>query len=164
MKTLEEIKNSKGNSAAVFALRDIILGKKKSPQEPVVLVNPENGSKVYNPDDIKEISLKYCVNLLKKKEPVPAYANVVKGKRDIHKVRMLEMIPEDLDEMPEENFNKALKQIRNKPGNKYQFYKGAGSSLMYAIYNLFSLVWRTERIPYKGLESTIIQSTKAKRE
>ena len=42
MKALEEIRTDKGNSAAIFNLKDRILGKKKSTQEQIVIINPEN--------------------------------------------------------------------------------------------------------------------------
>ena len=60
-------------------------------------------------------------------------------------------------------FMKAFEKIKSKPGMKYEFFKKAGNSLLMAVYNLFRMVWRTERIPSKWLESTVIQLSKNKK-
>ena len=67
--------------------------------------------------------------------------NVMKNKRKLHEIRMLENIDDDLDELPSENFIKAFEKIKSKPGKKYEFFKGGGKSLMNVLYKLFSVVW-----------------------
>ena len=77
LKQLEFMKYNKGKAAAVFSLKDKVIGKKKSPQEPVVIVDPDTGNEVYSPEEIKRVSLKFVVNLLKTKEPKEKYAEMV---------------------------------------------------------------------------------------
>ena len=115
VKHLEQLKSTKGKSSANFHLKDTILGKKKSPQERVVLVDPTTGKDVTTPKAIKEVSLKYCVNLLKNKEPKFKYINYVNVIKEKHKERMLEVIPNDMEELPFEAFSKAYKKILKKP-------------------------------------------------
>ena len=76
VRQLEEISKTNGNSAAVFKLRDKILGSKKSPQDPIAVIDPDTGFHVYSPSEIKAVSWKYCVNLLSKKEPKQEYADL----------------------------------------------------------------------------------------
>ena len=57
---IDEIKSQKGKSAAIFHLKDKILGKKKVSQEQTYVIDPETGKELYSP--IKEASLKYCVS------------------------------------------------------------------------------------------------------
>ena len=105
-----------------------------------MIIDPGTGEEVFSPKEIKEVSLKYTINLLRKKDPPAKYAKPVLDKRLIHKERMNEMVPDDIDEMPLEAFNKAFDHIRSKPGRKYEFFKNAGSSLKLAISNLFRII------------------------
>ena len=68
LKHLKELKSNKGKAAAIFSLRDKVLGMKKSSQEQVAVINPVTGHYVYTAEEIKQVSLDYCVNLLTKKE------------------------------------------------------------------------------------------------
>ena len=88
MRELEGLKKSKGKSAAVFGLRDKILGKKKSAQEQVVITDPSTGEDVYTPEEIKRVSLDYCVNLLTQKKPKAKYKERIKGKQIRHQEHM----------------------------------------------------------------------------
>ena len=159
IKILENVKNNKGKSASNFQLKEMVLGKKKTQQEPIVIIDPETGKKVHTPKEIKEVSLNYCINLLKNKEPLAGYEEVVEEKDTLHSERMNENPPDDLHELPMEAFLKACESLKKKPG-KYEFFKKAGKSLAPALFNLFQTVWRTESIPKYWNDSTIIQLEK----
>ena len=60
------IKKNKGHSAAVFNTMRKICGDKKEGKEQVAMIDPETKSWIYEPMKIKEVSLKYCVDLLTK--------------------------------------------------------------------------------------------------
>ena len=162
IKQLESIKQNKGKAAAVFSLKDKVIGKKKTPQEQVVIVDPETGNEVCSPEDIKRVSLNFVVDLLKTKEPKEKYAAMVTERKDLHYKRMEEKIPNDLEELPEESFHKVLESLMKKPGNKYEFITKSGSSLKFALLNLFKIIWRTERLPASWQESEVTQLWKGK--
>ena len=147
MKELENIKQNKGKAAAVFSLKDKVIGKKKTPQEQVMIIDPETGKEVYTPKDIKRVSLNFVVDLLKTKKPKDKYTELVAKRKELHYERMLEVIPDDLEELPEESFHKIYESLTKKPGKKYEFITKSGSSLKAALLNLFKIIWRTERIP-----------------
>ena len=119
-------------------------------QEQIYVIDPENGEAIYSPDKIKEVSLKYCINVLKKKEPDEKYSTVVNDKKEIHKLRMLEKHQNDCEEIPYEMFMKAFEKIKSKPGKKYEFFKKAGSSLLLAVYNLFVRCGGLKKFPPNG--------------
>ena len=50
LNSLQEIANKKGKSAAIFNLRDRILGGKKQCQEQVALTDPVTGKEVTTPE------------------------------------------------------------------------------------------------------------------
>ena len=62
-------KSKKGKSAAVFSLREKILGKKKAPEEPTAIINPNNNEIVFKPSEILRLSVEHCQKLLKNNEP-----------------------------------------------------------------------------------------------
>ena len=92
LNALKNLKERKGKSAAIFKVKDTLLGKKKVTQDQVAIKNPENGELVYSPDEIKKVSLNYCVNLLTNGKPKPEYVELIAPKETIHFVRMKEVI------------------------------------------------------------------------
>ena len=81
---------------------------------------------------LKNVSLNYCKNLLRNKDPKVAFANHVKHVEMLHEIRMVEPIEDDLEVMPLEAFNKAVEAIKKKQG-KYDFFKKAGKTLYPAL-------------------------------
>ena len=75
---------------------------------------------------------------------------------------MSEVIEDDMEELPIEVFQKTFENISRKHGNKYKFIINAGYSLKLALFHLFQVVWRTEKIPNSWHESTVIQIQKGK--
>ena len=75
-KELTDIKNTKerkGTSAAIFKLKDKIIGIKKPAQEAIVMKDPETSEELVSNKEIKEASLKYCVQLLTNRAPKEGY-------------------------------------------------------------------------------------------
>ena len=163
LKNLIETKATKGRSAAIFNLRDKVLGKKKTQQDAAVVINPESGENVYTPSEIKSVSLKYCVNLLSSKEPKKGYEEVAKYKEYIHNERMAELVDDDLEELPVETFAKIYNDVCKKSGSKYNLITKAGNSLKEALFTLMRQVWKSEKIPVKWQESTLIPVYKGKK-
>ena len=65
----KQLKASKGKAAAVFKLRESIIGSSKSSSDPVVVVDPSSGLPMMSPEEIKTATLDYCVGLLTKRPP-----------------------------------------------------------------------------------------------
>ena len=77
LKKLEDVKKDKGKAAAVFTLKEKILGKKKIGQEPTILKDPDTGKELSKHDEIKEASLNYCVQLLTNLQPKDEYREII---------------------------------------------------------------------------------------
>ena len=75
---------------------------------------------------------------------------------------MKELVPNDLEDLPVELFDKALKRVSSKPGEKYKFIVRGGYSLKNALFVLFSTVWKNESIPDSWHESELVQLWKGK--
>ena len=162
IKYLDELNSNKGKSAAVFGLHKKVVGSKKSAQEQVAIINPETGNYVYTADEIKKVSLNYCVHLLRKKEPEGKFKEIVAYNESIHEIRMKEEVDNDISELPITTFIKTWENIKKKSASKYEFILKGGDSLKSAVLNLCEVIWRTEEIPLKWQESTLIQIPKSK--
>ena len=97
---LQKLKETKGKSAAVFSLKDKILGKKKIQPEQVVLTDPVTGNDVYSPEEIKRVTIDYLMGILKTKVPKGKYVGIVNKKEELHFERMQETVDNDLNEFP----------------------------------------------------------------
>ena len=104
IKKMEDLKNGKGKSATVFWLRDEVIGKKKHKMDPIALTDPKTGFKVFNPTDIKRVSLDFCMDLLKKKKPKPGYEEVFRQRSYLHNERMSEVVLTDIEDLMYDKF------------------------------------------------------------
>ena len=55
LNSLDNLKKNKGKSAAIYSLRDRILGKKKTQQEQIYLKDPDSGEEIYSPKKLKKL-------------------------------------------------------------------------------------------------------------
>ena len=52
-----------------------------------------------SPDEIKSVTLKYCVDLLTNREPREGFKEVMRMKENIHEQRMKEKVENDLGDL-----------------------------------------------------------------
>ena len=78
----------------VNALKNKIVGKKKGVQEAVVVKDP-NRKEIYEPEEIKKVSLAYCVKLLTNRDPKVKFKEGIELKVQIHEERMKEILDSD---------------------------------------------------------------------
>ena len=110
-----------------------------------------------DPKEIKRVSLKYCVSILTNKEPKEEYRDQFKLKEELHKVRMLEVVEDDINELSEEMFYNAIEKVSQKARDKYKFILNGGQSFVNALFNIFFWIWKTEEIPLEWHNSKLVQ-------
>ena len=160
IESLTMIKKSKGMSAAVYKLKEKVLGPKEPLLDAMPIEDPESGVLITDPEEINEATLKYCLGLLEDRKPKPEYKEIYEKKLDLHKQRMTEHVDNDMDELNYVQFTEALTTVAKKHSDKYKFLLKAGQSLLDALFRLFQLVWRHEEIPEKWRESLLLQKLK----
>ena len=102
----------KGRCGAIFKLKAKVIGEKKEGAEAIAIKNPTNGNMVYDSDEIKTISLKYCQDLLKDKKPDDEFSFDVKVKEILHDVRMKEILEKDDHvEFTNEHFEEVMEKL-----------------------------------------------------
>ena len=67
--------NGGGRVGNVFKMRKMIAGQRKDIQEPTAIKDPETDKIVMEADEIKKVTLQYCVNNLKSRNPVMTQGN-----------------------------------------------------------------------------------------
>ena len=75
---------------------------------------------------------------------------------------MAEVIENDIEELPYQTYIKVIEKMKRKNGDKYSYITKAGASLKSALFNLYKIVWKTEKIPEPWRKSTLIQLFKGK--
>ena len=113
---LRNLKETKGRAAAVFNLKKSILGSSISSREPYIVIDPNTGIEVMTPTEIKRLTLKYCVSLLTNREPKDLYYEHIQRKKQLHWLRMNEVIENDINELSMEMFVNSLNILAKKPG------------------------------------------------
>ena len=155
------LKQSKGKSAAVFNTLKKICGSKKVGQEQVAMRGPNTNIVVFEPREIKKVSLQYCLDLLTKREIYNEHKDYFYIQDMIHVLRYGDKSKDDA-ELSLEDFEKRLKLLNTKCKEKYQFILKSGEGYQNCLYNLFSKVWQTENKPQQWRNSLIIQIYKGK--
>ena len=127
MLKLKTVGVKKGRTAAVFKLHAEILGSKISQSERIAIEDPDTGLLIDSPEKIKSVSLKYCKDLMTNREPRNSYEEMTRRK------------------------------ISRKYSSNYKFILKGGESLMNALFALFFIVWKEEKVPVKWLNSELVQ-------
>ena len=69
MEYLKNIKKEKGKSAAIFKLKEKVLGSRKEGWEGLSMNHPETGDMICDPEELKKASVDYLSTLLKNRDP-----------------------------------------------------------------------------------------------
>ena len=162
LESLRMLKNSKGMSAAVFNLREKVVGPKAAKQEATVVIDPKNNSEVTSPDEIKRVSLQYCVDLLTNRKPKEDFEDDLWWKQIVHNMRMEERFEDDIHEITDDMLQKTYDTLKKKPGAKYNFIMKGGMAVKAALFTLCKVIWKTEEFPCVWEKSTLVQLYKLK--
>ena len=96
VKNLKETKCLKGRSAAVFQLRSDVVGSRNIASEPSAVKDHLTDQLVTTVDEIKRVSLSYCVNLLTNRPPKETYEEDLAMKNLLHEAHMNEKVDDDI--------------------------------------------------------------------
>ena len=154
---IKEVKTKKGKTAAIFRLKEDIVGSKKEKQEATSFKNPKSMKEVFEVKQIKKVSLEYCVQLLTNRNPKDDYFDDVMLKNLVHDSRMNETINDDDIKFSSSLFYNTLDGLRKENNNKFVTITKSGKSLHLALCNLFERIWNTEIMPAQWNLTNIVQ-------
>ena len=80
---LNSIKKTKnGKAGQVWAVRKKVIGEKKTKILPTAITDPKTNKLVVNSNEIKEVTLKYCIDTLRNNEQEDAFKNKITNKKE----------------------------------------------------------------------------------
>ena len=134
---MKDVRKKKGRIAAIFKLKDTIVGKRKSERENTTVLYPKTKKEVYSVEEIKSASLHYCENLLTNRLPRDGYEPIIQMKYILHDLRMEEYDREYEIELSYTMFTSALNRLMSKHPTKYSFILKAGNVYDNVLVGLF---------------------------
>ena len=88
----------------MFKMREVVAGKKKAKQEAHSVKDKETGELVVSNEEIKRVTLSYCLNVLKNNDPDKEFEQLIKLKEQAHAMRMTSKDDETYEDITEEEF------------------------------------------------------------
>ena len=108
---LKKIQTEKGKSAAIFKLKEKVLGSRKEGSESVSMNDPVTGNMICNPEELKRASVDYLSSLLRNRDPKEGYEEDLKMLRILHEQRLNEECSDD-ESLSEKEFQTMLKKLK----------------------------------------------------
>ena len=161
----EEIMKVKGEAkdgvGRVYKMKKRMMGGKNAGQEPTAIRNPANNELVVSSEEIKEVTLKYCVDNLKNKREDENEAKVNEIRAEVHKKRMESKEVGDF-EMTEKDFEDVLKKFKKKDTKSYDFLLKANPKFQNAIFQVCKRFIDNEKFPEKFQKTMLYMISKKK--
>ena len=85
---LLDVKTKKGNAAALFKLKEKVVGAKNLETEAVTIVDPASGLEVTSAKELRHVTLTYCHGVLTNRQPTADYEDDLKMKVAVHMTRL----------------------------------------------------------------------------
>ena len=118
--------------------------------------DPVTEKLVTDVEEIKRISLDYCVDLLTNRKPKPGYEQLIEKKKEIHEERMNEVIDNNV-EFSEAHFDECMETLKKRNNKKYDFILKAENGFRKSLVALFRYIWTTVDKPDQWRRTTLIQ-------
>ena len=116
-------------------MKEVVNGPKKAKQEPSAIRDPANGELVVSGEEIKRVTLKYCVDNLTNKSANKEVEMEKELRRTIHQLRMEEDDSEEFD-VVWGDFKELLCKFGLKKTKSYDFLLKAGGKYKKSMFNL----------------------------
>ena len=116
---LDKLKETKGKAGQVWKIREKVIGGKKKKLASSAIVNPKTNKLVVNKDEIKEVTLKYCVDTLTSNKPEGDFQKEINEKRQ--EVKLMMKMDDGIFECNEETFKYNIKKFKRSGKKNYDF-------------------------------------------
>ena len=146
-----------GRVGAVFKMKDVINGPKKSGQEPTAIRDPKSGELIVSSDEIKKVTLAYCVDNLTQR----SQGRLAQLKNDLNHNRMMSNC-DDGFEILEKDFDEVVKRFASKTTKSYDFLLKAGENYKKAMYHLCKRMVENEEFPHSFRKTLLYMIWKQK--
>ena len=146
-KQIQDIKDKRmGRVGNIFKMKESISGPKKGNQEPTAVRHPETGDMIVSSDEIKRVTLNYCVQNLVDKPSDPKVEKEINIKKELHDLRMEDNDDEEF-ELLKDDYDEVLSKFQSKTTKSYDFILKGGPSYKDAMFKLCKLMIKKEVFP-----------------
>ena len=135
-----------GRAGSIFKMKEVINGPKKGGQEPTAIKNPITGELVVSNEEIKKVTLAYCVDNLTKKSTNTDVEKEKDLRKTVHELRMKEEDTEEL-EIGWKDFEEVLKKFGLKKTKSYDFLLKSGKRYQEVMFKFCKKMISTEEFP-----------------
>ena len=144
-----------GRVGNIFKMKEIINGPKKGEQVPTAIREPNNGDLIVANEEIKKVTLAYCVDNLTKKIGDNSEYNGLQIKEHLHNLRMQE---DDLEEdfnISFGDFTNVMNKFSQKKTKSYDLLLKAGKNYKETMFKLCRKMITKEEFP-SGFRKTML--------
>ena len=149
-----------GGCGQLFKMRDLVEGPRRPGQEAQAVVDSRSGELVVASSAIQQASLDYCLDTLRKNEPIESFKHLIESKRKLHEIRMLQT--DGNFDITEDLFWQVLAKFESKKKKSYDFLTRAGAGFKEAMYKFCKRMNLEEVFPSRFDETILVQLYKKK--
>ena len=150
-----------GRATKVFKMREVISGSKKKGKEAHAIIDPETNKIVVSNSAIKEVTLKYCLDVLKNNKPAKEFKQLIDLKEAQHDLRMKDTDNDKEFEISDSNFLETIGKFEAKRSRSYEFIVNTGMEYRLAILKLCRRFIKYEEFPDSFNTTTLVQLPKS---
>ena len=160
--SIKNIEESTGNRVGrIFKIAREIKGIENGAGQANAIKHPISGKLVVNKEEIKEVSLEYCKEVLTKNEPDEEFKTMAKMKELLHEQRMKQRLGEGF-KAEKDVFNNIIEKFKKNNKRKYDFLIKSSNEYKESIFKLCKRIIEDETIPDNFRNTTLHQVWKKK--
>ena len=145
----------------MYNMRNLIMGSKIKPQEPMAINHPVTGELITDEGAIKEISLEHNVKILTKDKPRPQDEELIERKKRDHE-KIMQKNDKDLWELDRNTYKAVTDKIKAKNKNVFNLFNRSGPAYKEAIFRLMAKLIQKEEVPREYIKTSLFQIWKKK--
>ena len=159
---VNKVKESGQNKVGqIFKISQEIKGTENGSSRANAIKHPRTGKLVVDQDEIKQVSLKYCQEVLTKNKPHKEFETMAHMKEILHNKRMNENIGEGFM-ADKEVFEKVLHKFKKNNKRNYDCLLKASEEFKDSVFKLCKRIIEDETVPNKFRNTTLHQIWKKK--
>ena len=145
----------------MYNMRNLIMGPKIKPQEPMAINHPVTGELITDEGEIKEISLEHNVKILTKDKPRPEDKGLIERKKRDHE-KIMQKNDKDLWELDRNTYKAVTDKIKAKNKNVFNLFNISGPAYKEATFRLMAKLIQKEEVPREYIKISLFQIWKKK--
>ena len=154
MEEIEKINKSKnGRVGCIWEIRKKVLGGKNTNIVSRAIRNPKNGKMVVNKNEVKDVTLKYCIDTLANNQTHKDYENEAMKKEVFVEEFMKEKSGKF--EASKDTFDFNITNFKRKGKKNYHFITRAGNKFQNVVFKLCQRFFKEEKFPQSFKETTL---------